>query len=231
MGIITDALAILAGGFFGSKFKDRSIFTNYTISAIGIMLISLVGFFENVFMVSGEGIESSNFFLVIFSLILGNYIGEGLKIDEKLSSAANFGKMSYNAFVDATLFFGIGGLQISGPILLAVSGDSSQLILKSIIDFPFALMFGTTYGKITAASAVPVALMQIVIGLSAYLARGFFTPEIISQLCAMGYIVLFFSGFNLVCDNKFKVKNVNMIPGIFLVIIFNVFLCVWRGIL
>lgn len=229
MGIIIDALAIISGGLFGSRFKDRSLFTNYTISAIGIMLISIVGFMENIFSVSDFGLESTNFVLVIFALIFGNYIGEWLKIDEKLSHVANYSKMEYNAFVDATLFFGIGGLQISGPILMAVNGDSSQLIMKSIIDFPFALMFGMTYGKITSLASIPVALIQVMIAFSAYMTKNFFTDAIVGQLCAMGYIVLFFSGFNLVCDSKFKVKNINMIPGIFLIIIFNAFAFVWRG--
>ena len=228
MGIIFDAFAIMAGGFLGSRFKDKSLFTNYTISAIGIMLISIVGFFENIFSVSGFGLESTNFLLVVFSLILGNYIGEGIKIDERLSRVANYSKMEYNAFVDATLFFGIGGLQISGPILMAVNCYSSQLILKSIIDFPFALMFGMTYGKISSLASLPVAAMQVLIAFSAYMAKSFFTDAIIGQLCAMGYIVLFFSGFNLICDSKFKVKNVNMIPGIFLIIIFNIFAFLWR---
>ena len=119
-------------------------------------------------------------------------------------------------------FFGVGGLQICGPILLATIGDNSQLILKSIIDFPFALMFGISYGKKVMLSAIPVALVQLIIVWLSILSKTLFDTETVKQLCTMGYIILFFSGFNLICETKYKINNVNMIIGIFLILLYNI---------
>ena len=124
-------------------------------------------------------------------------------------------------------FFAVGGLQICGPILLATVGDNSQLILKSIIDFPFALMFGITYGKKVILSFIPVASIQVIILLLTILTKEFLDSTVIKQLCAMGYIILFFSGFNLICESKNKINNVNMIIGIFIILIYSVLTKVW----
>jgi len=41
------------------------------------------------------------------------------------------------------------------------------------------------------------------------------------QLCAIGYILLFFSGLNLTTDGKSRINNINMLPGMLLVILFH----------
>lgn len=221
MGIITDALTIVLGGLFGGTFR-KSIRTNHnSILGIGIMILSIVGFLENVYNVDGRSIVSENLMIVLFSFMIGSILGDALHLEEFLSKASQTSNKSFNAFIDATLFFGIGGLQISGPILLVTNGDNSQLFLKSLIDLPFAIAYGAAYGKIAAWSAVPVAVIQLLIALTAYLFSGIFTGELIAQLCAAGYIILFFSGFNLIADHKNKINNVNMLPGIFLVILFH----------
>ena len=221
MGILTDALAIIFGGLFGGKLQKKSSTNNYHILGIGIMIISLVGFLENMYNVQGENVVSENLVIVLFSYLIGSKIGEALQIEDKLSVFSNTSNSSLNAFVDATLFFGIGGLQISGPILLALNKDNTQLFIKSFVDLPFAIAFGATYGKVVSLSSLPVALIQTFIALIAYFFSSFFNNEMTTQLCAMGYIILFFSGFNLMTDGKHKINNINMLPGIFLVILFN----------
>ena len=131
-------------------------------------------------------------------------------------------------FIDSTIFFAVGGMQICGPIMLATFGDNSQLIFKSLIDFPFALMFGISYGRKVLLSSIPVALGQMIIVLLTILSRTFFDTTLIKQLCAMGYFILFFSGFNLICGSKYKINNVNMLIGIIIILIYNAILKLWR---
>ena len=221
MGILADALSIILGSFLGSRYREKITFKNFSVLGISIMIISMVGFLENIFTIGNGSFKSTGLMLVVFSLITGSWIGDIIHIDEKLSSLSNCRNNNLGFFIDTTLFFGIGGLQISGPVILALTGDSSQLFLKSIIDFPFALMFGMSYGAVTGLSAFPVALCQLFIAICAYFLGDFLSPAIVSQLCAMGYIVLFFTGFNMICDKGKKINNTNMIIGIFMVIIFN----------
>lgn len=231
MGILANALTIMIGGFLGSRRKMSDSAHNYHILGIGIIIISLVGFFENVYNVQGEKVVSENLIIVILAYLLGNKIGDRLRIEEKLSHLGNTDNASFNAFLDAALFFGIGGLQISGPVLLAVNNDNSQLLIKCLLDAPFAIVFGATYGKVVSLSALPVAAVQGIIALIAYFFSSFFSSEIIAGLCAMGYIILFFSGFNLMTDGKYRVNNINMLPGIFLVVLLSVIMNVMESVI
>lgn len=221
MGIIADATAIIIGGLFGERLSQKSKVKNYNILAISILMLSLVGFLENVYNVQGQRIDSENLLIVLFSFFVGSKIGEKLKIDERLSELSRTPNKSINALIDSTLFFGVGGLQISGPMILALNNDNSQLFIKALIDFPFAIAFGAAYGKKVSISALPVALIQILIAVVAYFSKAFFTVQMTAQLCSIGYIILFFSGFNLIVDSKYKINNINMIPAIFLVVLFN----------
>ncbi len=220
MGIALDAASIFIGSIIGSIFKKKACINDFSVLAISIMLISIVGFLENIFNISGMQLTSDALMIVVFSLIAGSMIGEFIHIEDRLSRVSNGKNMSHNAFVDAMLFFGVGGLQISGSILLGVNGDSGQLLIKSLVDFPFALVFGATYGKITSLSAIPVAIVQIIIAITSRVFGSIFNESLIAQLCSMGYIILFFSGFNLISE-KNKINNVNMLPGILIVFIYN----------
>lgn len=226
MGIFTDALAIILGGLFGGKLQKRNSSKNYHILGIGIMIFSLVGFLENVYNVQGKNIVSENLMVVLFSYLIGNKIGEVLQLENKLSNLSKTEDRSLNAFMDAALFFGVGGLQISGPLLLALNHDNNHLFIKTFFDIPFAIAFGATYGKVISLSAIPVAIIQILTASTAYFFSGFFSNEVITQLCAIGYIILFFSGFNLMTDGKYKISNINMLPGVFLVILFNILMSI-----
>lgn len=223
MGIVMNVLTISVGCVIGSVFKSRISNNNLGILGISIIITSLVGFFENIYNVSEGRLESAGLVVVLLSLIMGNILGEKWNIGGKLSHLVKHKNNAFNAVTDATLYFGVGGLQICGPILLAVNGDNSQLILKSIIDIPFAIIFGATYGKMVMLSALPVSIIQIVIAGIAFFANSFLSSELVNQLCSMGYIILFFSGFNLLVDSKNKINNVNMLPGIFMIILFHMF--------
>ena len=198
MGIAANALSIIIGSVFGSTFKRFLKFDNFAILGIGIMIISIVGFFENIFDIREMVLKSNDLIVVVFALIVGTVLGDAMQLEAKISNVSQLSKNGFSEVVDATIFFGVGGMQICGPMMLATVGDSSQLILKSMIDFPFALMFGISYGKRVLFSALPVAIGQIAIAGLTLMSKSFLNPAVIKQMCAMGYIILFFSGFNLI---------------------------------
>ena len=224
MGIAANALSIIIGSVFGSTFKRFLKFDNFAILGIGIMIISIVGFFENIFDIREMVLKSNDLIVVVFALIVGTVLGDAMQLEAKISNLSQLSKNGFSEVVDATIFFGVGGMQICGPMMLATVGDSSQLILKSMIDFPFALMFGISYGKRVLFSALPVAIGQIAIAGLTLMSKSFLNPAVIKQMCAMGYIILFFSGFNLICEKKHKINNVNMLIGILVILLYNVFL-------
>ena len=224
MGFIVDGASICLGGILGGIFNKKINIKNNFALSIAIMLISIVGLFENILSTADGKIVGEHTVIVCIALCLGCYIGDALKLEDRIYSLSKAQNMTTNGIVDSILFFGIGGLQISGPILYALTGDSFQLVLKAVIDFPFAIMLGATYGKKISLSAVAVVLMQLVIAALAYSMGSFFTDNLLCQLCSIGYLILFFSGFNMLCLPNCKIKNINIIPGIFLIIIYNVFM-------
>ena len=220
MGILANAVVILAGVFIGSLIKKEVNLKKFAIFGICVGIISLVSFIENLFEVDGTGIRGAHLYSVVFALIIGSLLGEFLKIEDRVSWLV--GKSQANGgIIESSVFFAIGGLQVSGPILLAVSGDNSLLFLKCAIDFPFAIMFGTIYGKRAMFSAIPVAVIQLIIAIIAYCVGEFISAETLAQLCSVGYVILFFSGFNMLVSENVKVKTVNMLPSIALIILIN----------
>ncbi len=228
MGIIANALAISSGGILGSLFKKKIQFKNMDILGIGVMIVSIIGFFENCLVISDTGIKGEHTVLIVLSLIVGTLMGDLLHLEDRIGNITNSQERSLNGVTDATLFFGIGGLQICGSILLGVTGDSSQLYLKSLIDFPFSLMFGASYGKASAFASIPVALMQLLISIAAFFVGSFLSNDFVEQLCAIGYVILFFSGLNLIRGPEHKVSNINMLPAILIIILYHMTLRILR---
>lgn len=222
MGFIVSAGAIFLGGILGGIFKKKVDIRDFSALSIGIMLISAIGLLENILAVSDGKIVGKHTIVVSIALILGFFIGNALKLEDRIYRLSKGQNLTKNGFVDTILFFAIGGLQLSGPILYALEGDNFQLILKGVIDFPFALVFGATYGKKISLTAIVISLIQLIIAGIAFSFGGFLGPDLLSQICALGYLILFFSGFNLICSPEKKIKNINFLPGLFLIIIYNV---------
>ncbi len=220
MGFVVDACSIFGGGILGGIFNKKINIRNYSALSIGIMLMSAIGLLENILCVSDGKIVGEHTVIVTLALVAGYAIGDALKIEEKLYSLSKTQNIEKNGLIDSILFFGIGGLQISGPVLYALTGDSFQLVLKGVIDFPFALMLGAAYGKKISFSAFPVVSAQVLIAGLAFLLGDFISEDLLCQLCSLGYMILFFSGFNMICSSK--IKNMNFIPGIFLIIIYHI---------
>lgn len=172
IGILIAALSIITGSFLGGVFKERINFKNFTVLSISIMIISLVGFFENMFDIKGMTLKSNELLIVVFALIISSLIGGAMRLETMLSNISGIFKNN-SVFVDTAIFFGVGGFQICGPLLLAMSGNSEQLILKSAIDFPFAVMFGICYGKKVGLAAVPVAVGQLIVAVLAMMYKNF----------------------------------------------------------
>lgn len=221
MGILVNALSISISILIGSLCKNKLKFKINIYLAIAVIIISLLGFFENIFMIDGARLLSSNMLIVIFSLVIGSCLGDFLKIEDKINDFVKLKGNSENGFLDAVFLFGIGGLQISGPILMAINGDNSQLYLKAMVDFPLGLLIGANYGVIASLSSIPVAIIQIIIAVIAYFAGAFITQSLLMSLCSMGFIILFFTGYNMLTSSENKIKNTNMVPSVLLVIILH----------
>ncbi len=228
MGIFVDGLSIIVGGLFGCLCKKHIPMRYFSILEYCVMFLALTGIVENIFCINNGKIENQHIVLIVMCLYVGNIIGEKWKIDEKVSRAnlrlsSNSNEEYITAIIFGCIFFGVGGLQLTGPILLAVNADSSQLLAKSAVDFPLAVSLGAVYGFGISLSALPVMLLQGVIFVLAVIMRDFIDNSLMRQICVIGYAILFFSGLNI-CNKRCKVKTVNLLPSLGLVILCNLIL-------
>ena len=95
MGIVINAFTIITGSFFGSIFKKYVKFKNFTVFSIAIMIISIVGFFENIFGINGMMLKSDDLLVIVFSLIIGTIIGDFILA--KYKSDQRYQKLYINA--------------------------------------------------------------------------------------------------------------------------------------
>lgn len=221
LGTLCNVATIALGGIIGNLFKKKlaSMKSLIQILGISIMFMSAVNVISNTITIDNNTIATKNILLTIFALLIGNLIGEVINLEEKISKVTD--KQSKSGFITATMLFSIGGLQIIGPICSVLNSDNSVLISKALVDFPLAISLGAILGSEVSFSSVPVGIIQIIVACIAYFARNFFTAAAISQLATIGYVILFFVGFNMVFNEVIRVKTNNMIPSIGIILIYN----------
>ncbi len=228
-GIIADFLGIffgcICGNIFFSNKKLSSTFS--ALCGIIISMMSVVGFFTSVIYVDGKNLKTSHLVLAIICLVVGTAIGEMFSLEtriynSKILKISSNGSKWFSAVINGTFMFAIGGMAIVGPLEAFLKDDCATLYLKAFIDFTISLSLGGALGKIVAFSAFPVAFIEMIFGLISLKFSGLFTTDVVNSLCCVGYIILFFSGFNFIFENVVKIKTINMMPSIGLVFLYRI---------
>ena len=81
MGIVANALVIGIFGLLGSVLKKSITKDRFGVLGICIVIVSLVGFFENVYTIENGKIQSGSLTLLLIAFIIGNELGEKLRIN------------------------------------------------------------------------------------------------------------------------------------------------------
>lgn len=159
---------------------------------------------------------------LILSLVIGAIIGEAINIDKQMNrfgkwaekklgfSEGNFSK----GFVTASILFCTGSMSIVGSLESGLQGNHEMLFAKAILDGVITIVFASQLGIGVAFSAVPVFLYEGSIALGATFMKGLLTEEIITEMSAVGSLLIAGIGFNFMEIKEIKVAN--LIPAIFL---------------
>lgn len=213
VGTIVNSLAIIIGGFMGVKFKNiiplkyaeaLNKASGLAIIGIGIQLM----------------LKRNSMTLMIISVILGTIIGEIFKIEDRLNS---FGYMLQNRFVQndnkisegfvtCTLISCVGSMAIVGAIQSGLSGNHEILFAKSILDGMISMTMAVTLGIGVCLSATSVFLYQGIITLLAQSLKPLLRDIIISEMTAVGGLLIVAIGLNFLEIKRIKVEN--MMPAI-----------------
>jgi len=166
--------------------------------------------------------------IVIISFVIGSIIGELIRIEDRLDQFGDWigKKISKNStgiskgFVTASLLYCVGAMAIIGSMESGLTGNHQTLFAKSILDGIGSVIFASTLGIGVIFSAVSVFIYQGIITLTASSIKPFLLPEVVSQMSAVGGLLIFAIGLGLLEIKKIKIGN--MLPAIFVPLVYQV---------
>ena len=225
LGTLINTAAIALGGLLGLLF-GRFItpkMQDTIMKSCGLAVIFLGAWGALELMMGLTGTVTGGVAMIAVSLAAGSLAGELLDLDGKLEKLGRWLKEKsgsgsdvrfVDAFVTASLTVCIGAMAIVGSIQDGISGDYSTLLLKGILDFIIILVMASSLGKGCIFAALPVFVLQGSVTVLATVIEPYVTQAALDNLSAVGNMLIFCIGVNLVWEKKFRV--VNMLPGILL---------------
>ena len=156
---LINSLSVVLGTILGLILKKRlpSSFRTIVMTSSGLVTLVLG--------LSMAGSANSTLG-VLFALIIGGFIGFGLRIEERIEAFGNkFQKEGEEgsfglAFLNSSVLFCSGAMSIVGSINAGTTGDGSLILIKSVMDGFMAIVFASTYGKGVILSAFTVLIYQ-----------------------------------------------------------------------
>ena len=236
LGTIINTLAVVAGGvlglFFKNGFKDNMQRILMQANGLAVIFIGISGVLKHMLVIENNNLSTRGTMLLIFSLVLGSLLGEWINIEskmdlvgEKLKSAVKMQNDSrfVDGFVNTSLIICVGAMAIVGSMQDGLTGDSSMLIAKSLLDFVIVVILTATYGIGCTFSALAIFLYQGSITLIAAVFGSIISDALIADLSFVGSALIFCVGINLIREKTFRVGN--MLPALLIPVAVEV----WRA--
>ena len=218
-GTIVNFLAIIIGSLVGLFFnKEVSEQLNKSLMnalALGVIYIGITGV-----------LTKTDGLLIIVALVIGTFVGEYLKIDDKLHLSVKKIETRFKkgdiaeGLISAILLFCIGAMSILGAIE-AVQGQHDIYLTKSVLDGVTAIMLATTLGFGVLLSAFVVLAYQFVLIVIVSFFSPIFTELALVDIGVLGGIMMIALGLNVLGITKIKVAN--MLPALLIPILWHLF--------
>ena len=217
IGTLINVAAILVGAALGlvlrRGMKPRVSQTVMQGVGLSVVLIGLSG-----------ALETENTLLVILSMVLGGVAGSLLDIQARMDRLGQWAQRRRarggdgadntfaQGFVTASLVFCVGAMAVVGALDSGIRGDHSTLIAKSALDGVAAAVFASSMGVGVMLSAVPVLVYQGLIALLGTVVAPLLSDSVITEMSAVGGLLIAAIGLNMVLDKDIKVAN--LLPAI-----------------
>lgn len=214
-----NVLLILLGGGLGLAFKnlisDRlmSILTH----ALGLCVLC-IGI--------GSATGTQDMLCVIVCMVAGTVMGHAIDIKRRLEGTGDFlrarlirgkgGGRFTEGFVSASLLFCVGAMAITGSIDAGLNHDYGTIVSKGVIDGVTSISFAAAMGAGVLFSVIPLLLYQGSITLLAGWIGPYLPAAVITEMTAVGGVLIIAIGVNMLELGREKIKVGNMLPAIFL---------------
>jgi len=223
LGTIVNSLAIAIGCLVGLVIKkgipDRVSKTIMSGLALCVIYIGIEG-----------SLKGENTLITVVCIAVGGLIGEIIDIDNKINKLGDFlqNKLSKDkdsetsiakGFVTTSLIYCVGAMAIVGALESGLTWNHQTLFTKALLDGISAIIFTTTLGIGVIFSSVAVFLYQGLITIGASILATLLSDAVVTALTAVGSLLIIGIGLNLLEVTKIKVAN--LLPAVFLPIIFG----------
>ena len=225
LGTLINTAAVIAGGLLGLLLKNgiAKKFETILMQALGLatIFIGAGGVLKYMLVVENGVVDTRGTMLLIFSLVIGCILGQWLDIESKMEVLGVKLKAAVRikndnrfveGFVTTSLIICVGAMAIVGAMQDGLSGDSSMLVAKALLDFALVAILASAYGVGPIFSAIPIFVYQGAITLIAMLFGTVISDALIGELSFVGSALIFCVGINLVREKTFRVAN--MLPAL-----------------
>ena len=214
---------VLAGSLLGLFLRNRlsARFASSITVALGLCVLGIG--------VSGM-VSTENTLCVIVCMVVGTILGEGLNIEgrmdglgevlrSRLARGGGDGRF-VEGFVTASVLFCVGAMAINGTMEAGMLGKYDILISKGVIDGVTSITLSAAMGIGVVFSTIPLLLYQGGLTLL-FSAVGKVIPQaVVLEMSAVGGVIIVAIALNMLGLPKEKIRVGNMLPAIFLPILY-----------
>lgn len=236
LGVIVNGLVIVGASFAALILKKfiMKFDKNNKVEKISDTIMSGLALCIIYMGISGA-LECQHVLICIISMVVGGLIGELIDIDKGLNSLGdkieeklNKGKTDVSkekvsisqGFVSASLLFCVGAMAVVGALNSGLFGNNDTLFAKSALDGVSSFLFSLIMGIGVLLSAVAVFLYEGIIACGAFLLKGVLSTAVITEMNAVGSLLILALGINMIL--KANIKVANLLPAMFVPIIFGI---------
>lgn len=228
LGTIVNALAVIGGCIIGLIVKGRLTekISNTIMSGLALCVL-YIG-------ISGA-LKGEDTLLLIICIAVGALIGEIIDIDKRLNNLGDYIEKKINSkkndkkadkisisegFVTSSLLFCVGAMAVVGSLESGLQGNHTTLFAKSVLDGVSSIIFTSSLGIGVMLSSVAILVYQGSITFLAGCLSSVLTDSVISNMSAIGSLLIMGLGTNMLGASKIKVAN--LLPAIFLPILIDI---------
>lgn len=218
LGTIVNVGTVLLGSSLGLLLHRRlpEKITKIVFQGIGLFTLFL-GF--------SMAMKTTNFLIMIFSIVPGSIIGQLLSLDSALDNFSNRLKNRVGSendkfsegLITAFLLFCMGSMTILGAFEEGLGNPPNLLYAKSMLDGFSSIALAAGLGIGVIFSAIPLLIYQGGLTLFAGWLGEFFSEIVINEMTAVGGLMLIGLGINILEIKRIKV--INMLPGLLVAVI------------
>lgn len=221
-GTLINVGTVLLGSTLGLLIRSRlpERYTKIMFQVFGLFTI---------FLGIKMALETMNIMVIVFSLLIGSLLGEWWNLEKGMDRLAAVIKKKVKSknerftegFVTAFLVFCMGSMTILGAIEEGLGSKPNLLLTKSLMDGFSSMALASVLGAGVLFSVIPLLIYQGGLTIFASYLTNVLSSDVVSELSAVGGILLIGLGFVLL-DLK-KIRVMNMLPALVVV----VFLAIW----